>query len=170
MVATIRTDMEYYQQTSVTLKYASRAKKVRHYDKVSFPLSCSCINLIASLESCCETACMHYLIGCTSLQVRNRSLVNRNVIGDTGIHAVTNEIERLKNRLDERSNEFENLRHTQLKDADENNALRVWTPFLPPLLYPVLWFHALRLPSFLLCSTLSCGVLLLSVLLCIVYM
>jgi chromosome segregation ATPase len=50
--------------------------------------------------------------------------VNRNVIGDTGIHAVTNEIERLKHRLDERSNEFEILRHTQLKDADENNTLR----------------------------------------------
>jgi hypothetical protein len=29
MVATIRTDNEYYQQTSVTLKYAFRAKKVR---------------------------------------------------------------------------------------------------------------------------------------------
>jgi hypothetical protein len=97
---------------------------------------------------------MHYLISCTSVQVRNRSLVNRNVIGDTGIHAVTNEIERLKNRLDERSNEFENLRHTQLKDADENNALRVRTPFPPPLL----------------CSALSCPVvvLLLSFLLCIV--
>lgn len=31
MVATIRTDNEYYQQTSVTLKYAFRAKKVRTY-------------------------------------------------------------------------------------------------------------------------------------------
>ena len=29
-------------------------------------------------------------------KVRNRSLVNRNVIGDTGIHAVSSEIERLK--------------------------------------------------------------------------
>lgn len=56
--------------------------------------------------------------------MRNRSLVNRNVIGDTGIHAVTKEIERLKHRLDERSDEFEHLRHTQLKDADENNSLR----------------------------------------------
>ena len=59
--------------------------------------------------------------------MRNRSLVNRNVIGDTGIHAVTTEIERLRSRLDERSNEFEHLRHTHLKDADENNALRVRT-------------------------------------------
>ena len=49
------------------------------------------------------------------------------MIGDTGIHDVTKEIERLKNRLDDRSNEFENLRHTQLKDANENNALRVST-------------------------------------------
>ena len=46
MIATIRTGAEYYQQTAVTLMYASRAKKVK-----------------------------------------NRSLVNRNVIGDTGIHA-----------------------------------------------------------------------------------
>jgi hypothetical protein len=29
-------------------------------------------------------------------KVRNKSLINRNVIGDTGIHAVTNEIDRLK--------------------------------------------------------------------------
>ena len=43
-------------------------------------------------------------------QVRNRSLVNRNVIGDTGIHAVTTEIERLKSRLEERSSEFDRLR------------------------------------------------------------
>jgi len=55
MIATVRTTPEYYQQTLVTLTYASRAKKVR-----------------------------------------NRSLVNRDVIGDTGIHAVTTEIERLR--------------------------------------------------------------------------
>jgi hypothetical protein len=51
MIATIRTNAEYYQQTAVTLMYASRAKKVR-----------------------------------------NRSLVNKNVLGDTGIHAVTKEV------------------------------------------------------------------------------
>lgn len=83
MIATIRTHEEYYQQTAVTLMYASRAKKIR-----------------------------------------NRSLVNRNVIGDTGIHAVTHEIERLKTRLQDRSVEFEHLRNTQLKDANENNALK----------------------------------------------
>jgi hypothetical protein len=55
MITTIRVTDEYYQQTSISLMYASRAKKVR-----------------------------------------NRSLVNRNVIGDTGIHTVTTEIERLK--------------------------------------------------------------------------
>jgi hypothetical protein len=52
-------------------------------------------------------------------------LINRNVIGDTGIHAVTTEIERLRSRLDERSNEFEHLRDTQLRDSNENNALKV---------------------------------------------
>ena len=55
MITTIRTTDVYYQQTAISLMYASRAKKVR-----------------------------------------NRSLVNRNVIGDTGIHAVSSEIERLK--------------------------------------------------------------------------
>jgi hypothetical protein len=55
MITNIRTGKEYFQQTDISLMYASRAKKVR-----------------------------------------NRSLVNRNVIGDTGIHAVTSEIERLK--------------------------------------------------------------------------
>ena len=55
MITTIRRTDEYYQQTAISLMYASRAKKVR-----------------------------------------NRSLVNRNVIGDTGIHAVSSEIERLK--------------------------------------------------------------------------
>ena len=82
MITNIRTISEYYQQTSVSLMYASRAKKVR-----------------------------------------NRSLVNRNVIGDTGIHAVTSEIERLKLRLDERSSEFERLKLLQMKEANENVTL-----------------------------------------------
>ena len=55
MIANVRTLHEYYQQTVVTLTYASRAKKVR-----------------------------------------NHSSVNRDVIGDTGIHAVTVEIDRLR--------------------------------------------------------------------------
>jgi len=55
MITNIRTGGEYFQQTDISLMYASRAKKVR-----------------------------------------NRSLVNRNVIGDTGIHTVNSEIERLK--------------------------------------------------------------------------
>ena len=55
MITNIRTGNDYYQQTAISLMYASRAKKVR-----------------------------------------NHSSVNRNVIGDTGIHAVNIEIERLK--------------------------------------------------------------------------
>lgn len=55
MIATIRNASEYYQQTIMSLRYASRANKIQ-----------------------------------------NRSAVNRNIIGDTGIHAVTSEIERLK--------------------------------------------------------------------------
>lgn len=55
MITTVRTMSEYYQQTIISLNYATRAKKVR-----------------------------------------NRSLVNRDVIGDSGIHAVSKEIERLK--------------------------------------------------------------------------
>ena len=81
-------------------------------------------------------------------------MVNRNVIGDTGIHAVTNEIERLKNRLDERSNEFENLRHTQLKDADENNALRVRATFF--LLFSSLFYPVVHYPV-VPCSGLTCS-------------
>jgi hypothetical protein len=55
MITTVHTQSEYYHQTMVSLKYASRAKKVK-----------------------------------------NRSLVNRDVIGDSGIHAVSSEIERLR--------------------------------------------------------------------------
>ena len=55
MITTVHTQAEYYHQTMVSLKYASRAKKVK-----------------------------------------NRSLVNRDVIGDSGIHAVSSEIERLR--------------------------------------------------------------------------
>ena len=55
MIANIRTSMTYYQQTAVTLMYASRAKKIK-----------------------------------------NKIHVNRNALGDTGIQAVTKEIERLR--------------------------------------------------------------------------
>ena len=74
---------DYFQQTDISLMYASRAKKVR-----------------------------------------NKSLVNRNVIGDTGIHAVTSEIERLKKSLEDRTNEFDRLRLLQLKESKENVTLR----------------------------------------------
>ena len=84
MIANIRTSAEYYQQTAVTLMYASRAKKIK-----------------------------------------NKTHVNRtSTVGDSGIQAVTREIERLKHRLEDRSNEFERLRHTQLIDATENEALK----------------------------------------------
>jgi hypothetical protein len=55
VLTTVRTPMDYFQQTQMTLTYASRAKKIK-----------------------------------------NRSLINRNIIGDTGIHAVSAEIERLQ--------------------------------------------------------------------------
>jgi hypothetical protein len=55
MITNIRKSNEYYQQTAISLMYASRAKKVR-----------------------------------------NRSTINRNVIGDSMIHTVNTEIERLK--------------------------------------------------------------------------
>lgn len=83
MITTIRNTAEYYQQTLISLMYATRAKKVR-----------------------------------------NRSLVNRNIIGDTGIHAITSEIERLKNSIQERALEFESLKTMQLRDARENNVLK----------------------------------------------
>jgi len=83
MITNIRTGGEYFQQTDISLMYASRAKKVR-----------------------------------------NRSLVNRNVIGDTGIHTVNSEIERLKKSLEDRSLEFDKLRLVQMRDAKENSTLR----------------------------------------------
>ena len=84
MIANIRQGEEYFQMTSISLMYASRANKIK-----------------------------------------NHSVVNRNVIGDTGIHAVSSEIERLRGRLDERTNEFERLRMEQMRDAKENMALKV---------------------------------------------
>lgn len=55
MITNIRTGAEYYQQTTISLMYATRAKKVR-----------------------------------------NKTIINRNVTGDTGIHTVNSDIERLK--------------------------------------------------------------------------
>jgi chromosome segregation ATPase len=83
MIATVRSLPDYYTQTSVSLMYAGRAKKIQ-----------------------------------------NRSLVNHNVIGDTGIQAVTTEIERLRTRLDDRVNEFQNLRAIQMRDHSENLQLK----------------------------------------------
>jgi hypothetical protein len=57
-------------------------------------------------------------------KVRNRSLVNRNVLGDTGIHNVSSEIERLKHSLEERTLEFDRLRQAQQQDAQENSSLK----------------------------------------------
>jgi chromosome segregation ATPase len=57
-------------------------------------------------------------------KIKNRSLVNHDVIGDTGIYKVTNEIERLKSRLDERTKEFERLRVLHMEDARENSTLK----------------------------------------------
>ena len=68
------------------------------------------------LQVCCTrlslALCMYdvpiYLYRAKKIQ--NKTSINRNVIGDTGIHAVTGEIERLKKRLDERTMEFDRLR------------------------------------------------------------
>ena len=57
-------------------------------------------------------------------KIRNRSLVNHNIIGDTGIAKVSSEIERLRNRLDERTREFERLRQLHLEENKENLALK----------------------------------------------
>eukprot|EP01039_Chlorochromonas_danica_P008930 gene8930-9852_t len=83
MITTIRKTNEYYQQTAVSLMYASRAKKVR-----------------------------------------NRTTVNRNVIGDSGIFNIQTEFERITKSLEERTLEFERLRMMQLKDAKENSVLK----------------------------------------------
>eukprot|EP01040_Poterioochromonas_malhamensis_P019835 gene19835-23536_t len=83
MITNIRKSNEYYQQTMISLMYASRAKKVR-----------------------------------------NRTSINRNVIGDSMIHTVNTEIERLKKSLEDRSREFDRLRLVHMKDSKENMALK----------------------------------------------
>lgn len=83
MIATVRNFSDHYQQTVVSLMYASRAKKVK-----------------------------------------NRSSVNRNVMGDTGIEKVNTEIELLRNRLDERSLEYDRLRNMHLQDMQEKRELK----------------------------------------------
>lgn len=83
MITTIRPTEEYYQQTAMSLMYASRAKKIR-----------------------------------------NQLLINKSVLGDTGIVAVNSELQRLKKRLEDRSNEFERLRLIHLKDTNENVSLK----------------------------------------------
>ena len=83
MIATVRNNAAHYQQTIVSLMYASRAKKVK-----------------------------------------NRSSVNRNVMGDTGITAVNTEIEGLRRRLNERSEEFERLRALRIQDVQEKAELK----------------------------------------------
>ena len=94
------------------------------YHSTIYPL-CLSLSSLCSLPSLTPSSPSSLPPLSLSAQVRNRSLINRNIIGDTGIHAVTTEIERLRSRLDERSNEFEHLRDTQLRDSNENNALKV---------------------------------------------
>ena len=79
-----------------------------------------------------RTAMMYYqqtavtwMYASRAKKIKNKVTVNRNAIGDTGIQAVTQEIERLRARLDERSNEFEMLRHSHMRDAHENEALKL---------------------------------------------
>lgn len=83
MITNVRSLAEYYQQTSISLLYASRAKKIQ-----------------------------------------NKISINRNVIGDTGIHAVTGEIERLKKRLDDRTAEFDRLKMLHMRENSENATLK----------------------------------------------
>ena len=89
MITNVRTLAEYYQQTCISLLYASRYAV----------LGCHWLS-----------ACMMYLYLYRAKKIQNKTSINRNVIGDTGIHAVTGEIERLKKRLDERTMEFDRLR------------------------------------------------------------
>jgi chromosome segregation ATPase len=85
MIANIRTSAEYYQQTAVTLMYASRAKSIKNNSHV------------------------------------NRSAID---IGDSGIQRVARKIERLRHRLDDRSDEFDRLRNLHLRDSSEIEELK----------------------------------------------
>lgn len=82
------------------------------------------ITTVSSLSEYYQQTAVSLMYSARAKKVTNRSLVNSNVIGDTGIHNITDEIDRLNLRLEERTLEYERLKLSQMKDAEENNNLK----------------------------------------------
>jgi kinesin family protein 11 len=57
-------------------------------------------------------------------KVRNKTVINRNIIGDSAIHVVSNELERFKKVLEEKTNEFERLKLHVMNSESEKSALK----------------------------------------------
>lgn len=83
MITTLRPTMAYYQQSMISLMYASRAKNIR-----------------------------------------NRAVLNKETVGDAAISQWSEEIDRLRSRLDQRATEFDELLERQTHESQENKALR----------------------------------------------
>lgn len=56
--------------------------------------------------------------------IRNRAVLNKETVGDAAISQWSDEIDRLRSRLEERAKEFDNLLDRQTHEAEENKALR----------------------------------------------
>jgi hypothetical protein len=82
------------------------------------------ITTVSSLSEYYQQTAVSLMYSARAKKVTNRSLVNSNVIGDTGIHNITGEIDRLNLRLEERTLEYERLKLSQMRDAEENNNLK----------------------------------------------
>jgi kinesin family protein 11 len=54
----------------------------------------------------------------------NRPSLNREIVGDCAIHEVSAEIERLRDRLQKRTDEFNSLMLKQQEETKENDALK----------------------------------------------
>jgi chromosome segregation ATPase len=83
--------------------------------------------MIATLQATKESYThnlMTLMYASRAKRIRNFTAVNRATQGDSGIHQVSTEIQTLKQRLVQRTEEFDRLRDLHSNDAHENQMLR----------------------------------------------
>ena len=83
--------------------------------------------MIATLRSAREfhsQSLMSLMYATRAKRIRNVTTVNRDTAGGSGIHQVSADIQLLKQRLEERTREFDRLRDLHSSDAQENMQLR----------------------------------------------
>ena len=56
--------------------------------------------------------------------IKNRVVLNKGSVGDAAISQVSEEIDRLRERLEKRTHEFDELLSRQAHEVEENKALR----------------------------------------------